>query len=374
MSEQVKFKYHFEPQKGWMNDPNGLIEFNGQYHAFFQHYPHDTVWGPMHWGHAVTNDFINWTELPIAMYPDMPYEMGGGCWSGSAIEKDGKLYLFYSSVATKTGLPSPDLNEYIYQTVSVAVSEDGKTFKKYEGNPVIRHFPEDGCFGFRDPKVFYMFGKYYMLIGSGKNDIGRVLFYTSEDLYHWNYEGILIDNQERGDIYECPDLFQIGNDFVLMYSKKINGRNTAQFVIGNFDGKTFTPRVFCEPEHGPQFYAPQTFLAKDGRRILFAWYYDWNKKVPEGAQSAGAFVIPRELTIKNGTLCSYPVKEARHLLTHSDELVKVSADKVELYGSGNNTKICYEGKVDSVDVLRDTKGIEVFINHGEANYSYWFEA
>ena len=85
-----RFEYHFEPQKGWMNDPNGLIEFNGQYHAFFQHNPYAPVWGPMHWGHAVSKDLLHWEEVPIALKPEETYENSGGCFSGSAIEKDGK--------------------------------------------------------------------------------------------------------------------------------------------------------------------------------------------------------------------------------------------------------------------------------------------
>ena len=123
---QKRFSYHFEPRKGWMNDPNGLIEFQGQYHAFFQHNPYEPKWGPMHWGHAVSKDLIHWQELPIALEPKEWYENDGGCFSGSAIEKDGKLYLFYTSVSKDLG-----------QTQSVAISEDGIHFEKYEGNPVI---------------------------------------------------------------------------------------------------------------------------------------------------------------------------------------------------------------------------------------------
>ena len=108
-----RFVNHFEPKIGWMNDPNGLVQFRGRYHAFFQHYPHDTVWGPMHWGHAVSDDLIHWEELPIALYPDQEYENDGGCFSGSAIVHEDKLYLIYTSVGKELG-----------QTQSIAVSED----------------------------------------------------------------------------------------------------------------------------------------------------------------------------------------------------------------------------------------------------------
>ena len=98
ISQEERPVYHLSPRVGWMNDPNGLIFFRGQYHAFFQHYPHAPSWGQMHWGHTVSVDLLRWKELPIALYPDQPYEDDGGCFSGSAVEKDGRLYLFYTSV------------------------------------------------------------------------------------------------------------------------------------------------------------------------------------------------------------------------------------------------------------------------------------
>lgn len=123
-------RYHFANKKGWMNDPNGLTHFNGKYHAFFQHYPYAPRWGQMHWGHAISDDMINWEEQEIALLPDQEYEDEGGCFSGSSIVKDGRLYLFYTSVSTKLG-----------QTQSMAYTDDGVTFIKYEGNPIIKESP-----------------------------------------------------------------------------------------------------------------------------------------------------------------------------------------------------------------------------------------
>lgn len=151
----MRFQYHFEPKKGWMNDPNGLIYFRGQYHAFFQHNPYAPRWGKMHWGHAVSSDLIHWQELPIALYPDQAYENAGGCYSGSAVEKDGRLYLFYTSVSRRWG-----------QTQSMAYSDDGIHFTKYAANPVISENPL-GYSDFRDPKVTCIDGKYYMVVGTG---------------------------------------------------------------------------------------------------------------------------------------------------------------------------------------------------------------
>ena len=128
----MRFAYHFEPTVGWMNDPNGLGYFGGQYHAFFQHNPYAPKWDTMHWGHATSTDLIHWNETDIALYPDREYEDKGGCFSGSAIEREGRLHLFYTSVSEDLG-----------QTQSLAISKDGLHFEKYEGNPVIGGYPED---------------------------------------------------------------------------------------------------------------------------------------------------------------------------------------------------------------------------------------
>lgn len=357
-----RFKYHFEPKFGWMNDPNGLVYFNGKYHAFFQHNPKEPKWGPMYWGHAVSEDLIHWTELPIALSPDMPYENSGGCFSGSAIVKDGKLYLFYTSVSEEYG-----------QTQSVAVSEDGYTFTKYSGNPVIKHFPDDGSEDFRDPKVSLIDGKYYMVTGSGKDDVGKVLLYTSENLFDWEYIGVLYEHEGFGKVFECPDFFKLGDNYVLMFSKMIEDMNKTQFVIGDFDGCKFYPKSLSAPEFGPQFYAPQTFLDNNGRRILIGWFYDWDRKLDKGVDFAGALTIAREVSVVNGQIRMFPVEEAHHLLTTEDELVEIMENKVILKGADLPTPLCYEGKIDSVHILRDEKALEVFVNHGEVSYSYWIK-
>ncbi len=355
-----RFKYHFEPEYGWMNDPNGLIYFKGKYHAFFQHNPKEPKWGPMHWGHAVSDDLIHWEELPIALKPDMYYENDGGCFSGSAVEKDGIMYLFYTSVSDKYG-----------QTQSVAMSEDGINFRKYEGNPIILKPPSDGSKDFRDPKVTVIDGKYYMVIGSGKDGIGKVLIYKSEDLLDWEYIGVLYENGDFGEVFECPDFFKIGDNYVLLFSKMISDINKTQFIIGDFDGERFYPKSFQSPENGPQFYAPQTFQDDKGRRILIAWFYNWEKKPDPKLTFAGALTIPREVKIYDGKIHLFPVEQAYHLLSREDELVKICNDKVIIQGSKRSRKLCYKGIVESVHILRDEKALEVFINKGETSYSYW---
>lgn len=366
-----RFQYHFEPKKGWMNDPNGLIQYQGVYHAFFQYYPHDIKWGPMHWGHAISRDLLHWEEQDIALSPTQPYEDDGGCFSGSAIEKDGKMYLFYTSVSHALG-----------QTQSLAISEDGLTFTKYDHNPIIQHFPaEDATKDFRDPKVFVYGDEYRMILGTVYKGCGRVLQYRSKDLIHWEYMGVLYESSDYHDVIECPDLFPLQNRWVLLYSKIEPGDRHVQFLIGNFDGERFTPHSTLLPERGPQFYASQTFLSEDGKRILISWFYDWMREPIEGSTSAGALTIPREVYLdERGHLCLYPVDSAKALLeplpldnsAHKKAGVQISAspDSVKII-SRHATPQLYEGKVEKVEVLADVKAVEVFINNGKQNYSVW---
>ncbi len=356
-----RLKYHFEPKTGWMNDPNGLIEFQGRYHAFFQYNPCALECGQMHWGHAASRDLIHWEELPIALYPDMPYENDRGCFSGSAIEKDGILYLYYTSVSHEMG-----------QTQSIAMSSDGVNFVKYDKNPVIPHYPIDGCEDFRDPKVVQINDAYYMVCGSGKNGAGKVLLYKSEDLFDWTYAGVLFESTEYGAVLECPDFFQLDDRFVLMFSKMGMKTHATQFIIGDFINDTFIPASYATPEAGPQFYAPQTFMDSAGRRIMIGWLYDWNKELDEGAEFAGALTIPRELKIKEHRILNFPVSEAHSLLAVKDDMVHVSDGCVCINAPNLKFPLRYNGNIEDVQILKDTKTIEVFINEGEASFTCWF--
>lgn len=359
---QKRLNYHFEPQKGWINDPNGLIFYKGQYHAFFQHYPFAPCWGQMHWGHAVSDDLIHWKELPIALYPDQTYENSGGCFSGSAVEKDGELYLLYTSVSQEHG-----------QTQSIARSKDGIQFEKYKGNPVITRFPEEGSEDFRDPKVTWMYDAYYMVVATGKDGIGKILLYKSKDLLRWEYQGVLLEGAEYGPVLECPDFFPFEDKYLLMFSQMGRDTKSIIFIYGDFDGKTFTPVSCHMPQSGPHYYAPQTFQDERGRRIIIGWLDNKDKKLNGGAEYAGAFTIPCTLQIVGGVLRMFPVEECRGLLMGEDELVNWDEYGLEIKADHVSFPLKYEGAVKKVDVLRDTKTIEVFVNEGEEAFVYWFD-
>lgn len=357
-----RLSYHFEPKTGWINDPNGLCFFRGRYHVFFQHYPHAPVWGPMHWGHAVSDDLIHWEELPIALTPDKPYEEPLGCWSGSAVVKDDKMYLFYTSVSDEFG-----------QTQSMAVSDDGIHFVKYDKNPIIPHYPEDGSRDFRDPKVTKIGDEYVMVVGSGKDETGKVLLYKSKDLFDWAYKGVLYENKEYGSVFECPDFFPFEDKYLLVFSQGGVKTHAMAMLYGDFDGENFFPISEHRPEAGPEFYAPQTFLDDQGRRILIGWLFRWGKKPPKGVDYAGALTIPREIKMFDGKVTNYPVEEAASLLTDRDELVTVEKNKITVVCDG---EVLFEQQYDfdihDVKLLKDTKTIEGFINGGEASFSAWF--
>lgn len=272
--------YHFSPPISWMNDPNGLIYFKGWYHLFYQYNPYSCEWGSMHWGHAVSKDMMHWKDLPIALYPDQYYECHteGGCFSGSAIEKDEKLYLFYTSVMYENGEKR--------QTQSIAISEDGIHFQKYEGNPVIQCVPEGMSADFRDPKVLKVGERWYMVVGGslgGADQLtgdGRIFLYRSDDLFHWDFVNVLLEsNGMLGTMFECPDLFPLQGKWILTCSPMNHPTyNKVMYCVGEIDfesGIFIIERIGCMDD-GYDYYAPQSFLDSYGNRILIGWMNGWD--------------------------------------------------------------------------------------------------
>ncbi len=306
--------YHFMGQAGWINDPNGLIWYKGKYHFFYQHNPYYGFWDYMHWGHAVSEDLVHWEYLPIALAPSEIYDdhMRGGCFSGSAIEYDGKLFLMYTGVTNE----GRDFD----QTQCVAWSEDGIHFEKYEGNPVLRAPEGIPTRFFRDPKVWEHEGTFYMVCGASRNGRAQAMLYRSPDMLHWEFFNVLAESRgEWGMMWECPDFFRLGDRYVLMVSPMGAGERTTVYFTGDFDYETgkFDSRTNGEIDWGYDFYAPQSFLAPDGRRMIVAWancwdwmpfWKDWGPTYKEGW--CGAFNIPREVRLMDdGSLQFIPVKE-----------------------------------------------------------------
>lgn len=364
--------YHFHCAKGWMNDPNGLVWFKGKYHAFFQHYPYAPRWGQMHWGHAVSDDLITWEEKDIALFPDMPYEDDGGCFSGSAFVKDGRLYLFYTSVSHEMG-----------QTQSVAWSDDGEVFHKYEGNPIIRLAPFGNNKEFRDPKVFQYGNSYRMIVGAGNNSEAKLLLYKSDDLLSWEYIDEIFSTPDFGICAECPDLFPLEDKWVLMFSSTRALPHRICFAVGEFDGEKFIPDYpfknvhgeliksddpFFPIEVGPDFYAPQTFEAPDGRRILIAWMFNWSRKVGSGQTQVGAFTIPRQLELNmNDELLMLPIDEMFSKLKKESRFVAYDKGMLRVMFEGKTIFTRPYKEEPDVLILEDVGVVELFINGGREN-------
>lgn len=299
-------KYHLAAPSGWINDPNGLVRFGGRYHVFYQHYPYAPEWGPMHWGHASSADLAHWQHEPVALAPDQPYEKG--CFSGSGVDDGGTLALIYTA---------HDEDNPIKETQCVARSFDGgRTFVKSPLNPVIPSFPEGCTADFRDPKVWKQDGKWQLVAGTSHEGRGCAALYTGDDLEHWEYRGLICENDGTlGSIWECPNFCRVdGQDLLIISPMEMpNHKNIALF--GAFDcaaGKMAIDH-WQELDLGEDFYAAQVFEDGD-RTILIAWMDMWGKPYPTQKDGwAGALTIPRELHVRDGKLLQLPVPELKSL-------------------------------------------------------------
>jgi fructan beta-fructosidase len=315
---------HFTPPAGWMNDPNGLVHHAGEWHLHYQHHPHSLVWGPMHWGHAVSRDLLTWEHLPIALAPDEH----GTIFSGSAvIDHDGvaghgkgALVAFYTSHRERD------------RGQSLAVSLDaGRTWTKHPGNPVL--LPPDGSADFRDPQVVryqHPAGPswWVMVVAAG-----RVLrFYRSDDLLRWTPTGTYaLPAADHLGVVETPELFELPVDdtaervWVLAVGQTAGGPqggSGVRYLLGRFDGERFTPidgdTEVRWADHGADFYAAQSWTGSpDGRRIWVGWMSNWAyaERIPASSWR-GMLSIPRELGLTRGTdgrlrLTQWPVRELR---------------------------------------------------------------
>lgn len=341
-------RFHFSPATNWMNDPNGMFFYEGEYHLFYQHYPDSTVWGPMHWGHAVSTDLVHWQHLPIALYPDSL----GLIFSGSAVvdwnntSGFGKnaqppliaIFTHHNMAGEKAGR-----NDFQYQ--SIAYSNDrGRTWTKYEGNPVVQN--TENIRDFRDPKVIWDDDSNQWIMVFAAFD--HVKLWGSKDLKNWTH---LSDwGKEYGvhdGVWECPDLFPMTVEgtgekkWVLLQSLNPggpNGGSGTQYFVGNFDGKKFTLDPDFEQfvkngnavwlDHGRDNYAGVTWSdvpKEDGRRLFIGWMSNWDYAtiVPTEVWRS-ATTLPRSLILKKTgegyRIFSQPVKELEALRSTSKKI------------------------------------------------------
>lgn len=317
--------FHLTPRVGWMNDPNGFSYYQGMYHLFYQYNPYSTMWGPMHWGHAVSKDLLHWEHLPTALAPDAPYDDKGGCFSGSAIElDDGRQLLIYTGAGAEGHHPDGSPREK--QTQCLAIG-DGVDYIKVDGNPVIdgSSLPEgSSTANFRDPKIWREEdGTFRAVIASlGPDHSGQILLYTSKDAMTWEFSHVVSRNKGRyGIMWECPDLFELdGHDVLLVSPQDMLSEghrfycgNGTLYIVGHVDEETgeLVEETLEAIDNGIDFYATQTLLTPDGRRVMVAWMQNWDSTAVTalGGRWFGKMTVPRELSVRNGRLYQWPVRE-----------------------------------------------------------------
>ncbi|WP_194777402.1 glycoside hydrolase family 32 protein [Pararhodonellum marinum] len=364
--EKFRPQFHFSPPANWMNDPNGMVYLDGEYHLFYQYYPDSTVWGPMHWGHAVSRDLVHWENLPIALYPDK----NGWIFSGSAVidhrNSSGlgsdtnpamiAIFTYHDPVGEKEGRND-------FQTQGIAYSLDkGRSWTVYEENPVLDN---PGIKDFRDPKVMWYDdgngnGKWIMSLAV----LDKIDFYSSQNLLDWTFESDFNpDWAAYGGVWECPDLFPLTAEdgtekwilFVSIEPGGPQGGSATQYFVGNFDGKTFTSESTetLWLDYGADNYAGVTWAnvpESDGRRLFIGWMSNWQyaQIVPTDPWRS-AMTLPRTLDlvkVDDGYLvASRPIREIEELRMESNTLSESSKEfqneliEAILYPDQQNFKI-----------------------------------
>ncbi|WP_156291299.1 glycoside hydrolase family 32 protein [Oceanobacillus salinisoli] len=427
-SDPYRLHYHVMPPVGLLNDPNGFVYYKNQYHLFYQWNPFAAEHGAKFWGHYISDDLVHWKVAPIALAPDEWYDKNG-CYSGSAVVHEDKMYVFYTGNVKDT-----DGNRESYQCL--AISEDGIHFEKK--GPVI-HVPDGYTAHFRDPKVFCENNHWYMVLGAQTEaETGEAVMYTSLDLENWSFQGTLAGSGHHGlgdfgYMWECPDLFSLdGKDILLVCPQGLDPegfkyQNVFQsgYFAGKFDDDSgaFQHGEFVELDRGFDFYAPQTTEDAKGRRLLFGWMGNAEE---DGATQPTvkhewihAMTLPRELEWKDGRLLQHPVEELRKLredeVKHED--VVVVGQDVKLEGVAGNvfelelkvkewnaawlnlqigdsriqydqssetftferrsfseersleSRHCVLKELTSVRIFKDTSSVEIFINGGKEVFS-----
>lgn len=394
---------HYTQRRGWNNDPNGLIYYEGEYHLFYQHNPYERDWGNMHWGHAVSKDLIHWEELPIALFPDEH----GTMFSGSAvIDYKNTAGFNKGNIPAMVAVYTADSPEKQVQCIAYSLDK-GRTWTKYDGNPVVDSKAKWNSHDTRDPKVFWYepTGKWVMVL----NERDGHSIYNSDDLKHWTFESHITG------FWECPELFELPVDGVTGNKKWVMYGASGTYMIGSFDGRTFVPESGKHYYSTGTIYAAQTFTnipSGDGRRIQIGW----GRISHPGMPFNGTMLLPTVLslrTTKDGIrLFSEPIKELEALQITKGQWKDLSAEKagellqpynhtgslrirttlslshatnagLSLYGQNlldydmnfNKVNGVFYSPEDmtsmeiSVDIILDRTSVEVFVDGGAYSYS-----
>lgn len=419
-NDKDRLNYHIMPTSGWVNDPNGLCQFKGVYHIYYQYSPFDVNGKLKLWGHITTEDFIKYQEHEPVLYPDFRYDQNG-VYSGSAVVRNGKINYFY------TGNVKHLDGDYDYimtgreQNLIACSSEDGFNFSEKELIMTNTDFPSNLSLHVRDPKVYHKNGIDYMVIGArDDNSTGCILVLKGKDLKDWECHTVIYSDEKFGYMWECPDLFDLNGETVLItcpqgvpeegYIYKNVHQNGYFLVNGDLESKDVNLSEFRLLDYGFDFYAPQSFEDESGRRILVGWMgipdADYTNRTTENGWQH-ALTMPRELILKDGIIYQRPVEEIKALRGNmrtftADEFkdlevenlsfelcaefekcngfklnlrndISLSFDKskglIELNmgesGCGRDARYAYCDEIRNIDVYSDTSAFEIFINDGE---------
>jgi fructan beta-fructosidase len=398
ITEQHRPLFHFTPPTGWMNDPNGMVYYKGEYHLFYQHYPDSTVWGPMHWGHAVSKDMLHWEHLPIALFPDTL----GYIFSGSAVVDENNTSGFGKgaekpliAMFTYHDMAGEKAKRTDFQTQGIAYSVDkGRTWTKYANNPVIK---SPNVKDFRDPKVLWHETTKEWIVTLAVAD--HVEFYASKDLKKWTKRSEFGKTEgSHGGVWECPDMFPLKVDgttekwvlIVNIGNGSPNGGSGTQYFVGQFDGKTFkndnTPNDILWLDYGRDNYAGVTWSnAPDNRRILLGWMSNWQyAQVVPTKTWRSATTLPRELTLKTTEkgvrLCQNAIKETEILRGGKKEIgqqIITNNYALDAVSKGNELQLTFDlSKTTAQDlgvVISNSKGEKVLIGYEKPTNRFYID-
>ncbi|ERS97059.1 hypothetical protein HMPREF1624_06388 [Sporothrix schenckii ATCC 58251] len=365
-ADPLRPQFHYTPYQGWINDPSGLIQWNGKHHLFSQYNPAAPLWGPMHWSHAQSTDAVHWRELPVALqppYPNNPQDTSGR-YTGSAVrDSTGDLRLIFTDF-TNTALHPGAVQE----VVSTAASSQGTTFTLDSNNPVIAKPPANSESGFRDPKVFWdtIDNVWKLVIGSGDSVTGKVHLYRSTDLVDWTYVGVLFSGDgSTGNMWECPNFFPVGDKWVLFYG----GRSLGWYHVGTYNGTVFVSESSGIVDAGPDSYAMQWYKDEAGRNLAITWMGNWDTdKWPSRINGwAGQQSITRELFIRsNGGLGSKPVSEVASLASGKAQNLGPKTIKSQATSLGSEQAARLQLQVDMKSTTASSFSLSLFSSAAES--------
>ncbi|MFM9598696.1 glycoside hydrolase family 32 protein [Streptomyces turgidiscabies] len=304
---------HYAPAKGWMNDPNGLIHWQGRHHLFYQYNPDGTEFANQHWGHASSPDLLTWTEHETALFPGpaktAPYD-ATACFSGRAVEHDGGVSILYTGVFGDAQLPC----------LARAADDALSGFVKDAANPLVAAPPAADITDFRDHSVWRENGRWRQLVAGGRVEQGGTVFaLSSPDLRAWDHDGVFVDraaSKVPGRVWECPDYFATQDTAALLVSViHEDGEEGPEvwWMTGAASDAGFEVTDAGVVDVGDRFYAPQSYWAADGRRIQFGWIRTHEDPAGRTGPSVGFMSLPREISVRDGRLHSAPAAELARL-------------------------------------------------------------